>query len=83
MLKWYKLYLHTTSSTVHVSVFKCALTKCLSIDRALVEAHDVLSKSSSFITEDVFNLMKQKTDIFLLFYVTLVSLLLKDRIKKS
>lgn len=37
---------------------KCVsrLTVSLSIDRALIEAHDVLSESSSFVTEDVFNL---------------------------
>lgn len=33
-----------------------ALAVSLSIDGALVEGHDVLSESSSLVTEDVFNL---------------------------
>lgn len=39
-----------------VYVCLCSLTICLSIDGALVEAHDVLSESPSLVTEYVFNL---------------------------
>lgn len=38
----------------------CALTIRLSINGALVEAHDILSESSCLVAEDVFNLNMQK-----------------------
>lgn len=67
----FELFLHlagkeTTANVQHnvcVNIwcfsFSFVFTVGLSIDGALIEAHDVLSESSSLVTKDVFNLNKQ------------------------
>lgn len=47
---------------VHVHMH--LLTISLSIDGALIEAHDVLGQSSSLVTEDVLNLKEKKKQAY-------------------
>lgn len=52
----YSFHFRCVSNIQSLHVCVHALTVCLSIDGAFIEAHDVLSESSSLVTEDVFNL---------------------------